>query len=33
MDPVAGRQCRLEPDLQLGEQFVEPELGQDRAAL
>ena len=33
MDPVAGRQNRLEPGLQLGQQFVEPELGQDRAWL
>ena len=33
MDPVAGRQHRLEPGLQLGQQLIEPELGQDRAGL
>jgi hypothetical protein len=33
IDPVADRQYRLEPGLQLGEQLIEPELGQDRAGL
>src|SRR5262249_61734319 len=33
VDPVAGVKYRLKPGLQLGEQVVEPELGQDRAGL
>ena len=33
VDPVAGGQHRLEPGLQLGEQVVKAELGQDGAGL